>query len=218
MSEPHTPDLIEFDPRDLSRLARRLEACAEKEDGSAVEARAHNEIMLADQHARRAREARHFANVCDWAYVRLVSGPQKPKRPSVKVIVGTSKHFEAFWESYPRKKSKPDALKAWQTEGCDKIAPVIMAALEKAKRSFDWKKTDTATGQPCAFIPYPASWIRRQGWLDTYSSTLAAQNQTAEVDPPRWREFLKSIKRAYEQHRYAPPHLKSDYREWDEAK
>jgi predicted phage replisome organizer len=67
--------------------------------------------------------------------------------------------FIAFWKSYPKKKSKGTAEKAWA-----KINPslhdTIMASLEKHKQSADWLKEG---GQ---FIPYPATWLNAKGWED----------------------------------------------------
>jgi hypothetical protein len=69
--------------------------------------------------------------------------------------------FVEFWASYPRKKSKGDAIKAW-----NKLKPnldlvsTILDAIYKAKGSPDWLKDN---GQ---FIPYPASWLNARGWED----------------------------------------------------
>lgn len=69
--------------------------------------------------------------------------------------------FSDFWQAYPKRRSKGDALKAWR-----KLNPTkeqvsrILAAINRAKRSSDWAKDG---GQ---FIPYPATWINAQGWED----------------------------------------------------
>lgn len=68
--------------------------------------------------------------------------------------------FLIFWEAYPKKKSKDDALKAWQKK---KDKPPITEILDKLKlqiASNDWTKDG---GQ---FIPYPATYINRGGWHD----------------------------------------------------
>lgn len=65
--------------------------------------------------------------------------------------------WEWFWEEYPRKKAKLDAMAAWkQTE---KIRPPIeelIAALEVQVRGCE----------DLQFFPYPGSWLRGGRWLD----------------------------------------------------
>lgn len=74
--------------------------------------------------------------------------------------------FANFWNCYPRKKNKAHALRAW-----NKLKPengrieLIMSALESAKHSDDWTKSN---GQ---FIPYPATWLNAAGWLDETGAT-----------------------------------------------
>lgn len=69
--------------------------------------------------------------------------------------------WELFWESYPKKRSKGDAYKAWtQTEKERPPIEEILGALENAMRTHDWQRDG---GQ---YIPYPASWLRAWGWAD----------------------------------------------------
>lgn len=69
--------------------------------------------------------------------------------------------FDLFWEVYPRKKNKGDAVKAWkQTEQLRPPIEQVIAAIETACRSADWQKDGGA------YIPYPASWLRAWGWED----------------------------------------------------
>jgi len=69
--------------------------------------------------------------------------------------------FKAFWEAYPKKKSKGDALKAWRRLKPDKaLFKEIMKAVSVQKRSEQWI---SSSGQ---FIPYPATWLNRRNWED----------------------------------------------------
>ncbi len=67
--------------------------------------------------------------------------------------------FERFYSIYPKKKSKAVAEKAF----C-KIAPdeqllaSMLLGIERAKNSAQWANPQ--------MIPYPASWLNAQGWLD----------------------------------------------------
>jgi hypothetical protein len=69
--------------------------------------------------------------------------------------------FAAFWEAYPRKESKKDALRAW-----DKLKPAaelqaaILADLKKRALSADWRKDGGK------FIPHPASYLNGSRWED----------------------------------------------------
>jgi hypothetical protein len=69
--------------------------------------------------------------------------------------------FKSFWIAYPRKKSKGQAEKAWRKlRPPDAMQAGILQALERAKRSEDWKKDNGK------FIPYPATWLNAKGWED----------------------------------------------------
>lgn len=69
--------------------------------------------------------------------------------------------FAHFWQAYPRKKSKGDAMKAWDKLHPDQsLQDRIFDAIERAKISKDWRKEN---GQ---FIPYPASWLNKKRWED----------------------------------------------------
>lgn len=69
--------------------------------------------------------------------------------------------FERFWSSYPKKRNKGDAWKAWKSlKPDDALVSAILAAVERARESVQWRKDE---GQ---FIPYPASWLRARGWED----------------------------------------------------
>lgn len=69
--------------------------------------------------------------------------------------------FERFWVTYPKKRNKGDAMKAWRAlKPGEELVTAILAAVERAKVSVQWRKDE---GQ---FIPYPASWLRARGWED----------------------------------------------------
>lgn len=88
----------------------------------------------------------------------------KPRPPFKSII--QEQRFDQFWERYPKKKSKGAAEKAWVKIGPDDLLTKrIMAGLEKARASPEWKKDN---GQ---FIPYPASWLNAKGWEDEFTSS-----------------------------------------------
>jgi len=79
------------------------------------------------------------------------------KHTSVKTNKKLNGHFSSFWESYPRKKSKGAAEKAWIRINPDgELTKKIVEAVKSATVSWDDPK----------FIPYPATWLNGKGWED----------------------------------------------------
>lgn len=69
--------------------------------------------------------------------------------------------FDWFWDSYPKRKAKLDAMKAWQqTRNARPPIEELIAALDKQASSDDWYRDGGA------YIPYPATWLRRGQWAD----------------------------------------------------
>lgn len=66
--------------------------------------------------------------------------------------------FDWFWEEYPEKKAKLEALKAWkQMADFRPEIEEIIAAINRQKNSRQWID---------GFIPYPATWLRQGRWDD----------------------------------------------------
>ena len=87
--------------------------------------------------------------------------------------------FDKFWQLYPRKCSKKDAMKAWA-----KLKPAEQGkALEALpKHVKHW------SGNALMFIPYPATWIRGERWEDELqpikTSLQTSTPLTRYVGPP----------------------------------
>lgn len=79
---------------------------------------------------------------------------------AVTVPAQKTKHFDAFYLAYPRKMKKGDARKAWSQMGCDSFPDQVMQGLERCKQSRDWQSREGK------YLPYPASWLRAEGWED----------------------------------------------------
>ena len=86
----------------------------------------------------------------------------KVKETKVKEIhTHLSNSFNSFWESYPKKKSKGDAEKAFaKINPNEELLAAILAKIEQGKKSEDWQKD---SGK---YIPHPATWLRAKGWED----------------------------------------------------
>lgn len=69
--------------------------------------------------------------------------------------------FDKFWEAYPKKVARQDALRAWKKLKPDEsLVSIILAALDNHKRSPQWCSDN---GQ---YIPYPATWLNGKRWED----------------------------------------------------
>ena len=68
--------------------------------------------------------------------------------------------FKQFWECYPNKVGKKDAMKAWGNAKDKPPLVDIVQALERAKQSEKWRK------ERGAFIPNPATWLNQGRWAD----------------------------------------------------
>lgn len=69
--------------------------------------------------------------------------------------------FAQFWERYPAKKGKQDAIKAWRKlKPSGDLLIAIMSGLEAQKAARDWRKDDGR------YIPHPATWLNGRRWDD----------------------------------------------------
>ena len=72
---------------------------------------------------------------------------------------GVPSGFDRFWEAYPRRVGKQDALKAWgQLAPDDDLVDLIVAGVER------WKTCDQWTRDGGQFICYPATFLRGRRW------------------------------------------------------
>lgn len=78
-----------------------------------------------------------------------------PAKPATAFARST---FDVFWERYPRKVGKGDALKAWRKALHRASDELIVEGLDRMLPG--WNQTDKQ------FIPHPATWLNRDGWLD----------------------------------------------------
>lgn len=81
--------------------------------------------------------------------------------------------FAVFWNAYPKKRKRGDAVKAFKQAGI--TAPIlaeVLAALAVQAKSFDWTKDSRR------WVPLPASWLRAEGWKDDLT-TYHANDPTA---------------------------------------
>lgn len=75
-----------------------------------------------------------------------------------------SEDFEKFWETYPKKVGKKDALKAWKQIK----NPDIDEILEGLK---NWQKSKQWNDDGGRYIPYPATFLRAERWKESDKTT-----------------------------------------------
>lgn len=88
--------------------------------------------------------------------------------------------FDSFWSNYPKKKSKPQALKAWlKMKPSDELANQIIESVKRsANHDRDWLK-DGGT-----YIPFPATYLNGQRWEDEISKpTQIAHGNVTKSGP-----------------------------------
>lgn len=69
--------------------------------------------------------------------------------------------FQRFWAAYPLKVGKKKAEKVWEKINPDTgLFHVIMAGLERAKKSRKWLKDNGD------YIPHPTTWLNGEHWND----------------------------------------------------
>lgn len=82
-------------------------------------------------------------------------------QPAPKARASLVDNFDEFWQAYPKKRAKDDAMKAFAKRKPDRdLLDQMLKAIETQKRSDDWLKDN---GQ---FIPYPATWLNDARWMD----------------------------------------------------
>ncbi|EPJ8754263.1 MULTISPECIES: helix-turn-helix domain-containing protein [Pseudomonas] len=86
------------------------------------------------------------------------SEPVKEPKPMCTAVADG---FEIFWKLYPKKKSRKDALKAWNKLNPDAEQQAVMiAALAQHCVTRDWTKD---AGQ---YIPMASTWLNGERWHD----------------------------------------------------
>ena len=116
------------------------------------------------QEAERKRIGRNLS-ASDADKIKTKCGPEKRReeksirKPKPSPAADTK--FDEFWSRYPRKEAKATAKKAFAKIGPDDaLFVLIIAGLERAKKSEQWTKDD---GQ---FVPHPTTWLNGARWDD----------------------------------------------------
>jgi len=85
----------------------------------------------------------------------------KKKKINTPLPPALRERFDLFYASYPKKKSRGQAEKAFSRINPDEqLLRTILSAIERAKKSEDWTKENGR------YIPHPATWLNAKGWED----------------------------------------------------
>jgi hypothetical protein len=69
--------------------------------------------------------------------------------------------FDSFWEAYPKKQAKQDAIKAFNSINPDEeLLKIMKDSIEKFKKTEYWTERDGK------YIPLPATWLNKRRWED----------------------------------------------------
>lgn len=90
---------------------------------------------------------------------------------------GALNEFDRFWQTYPRQKAKGTALKAWVQAIKIATPETIIKAVVANKHGQDWLKENGK------YIPYPATWLNAQGWLDEVRQGTNGSANTFQLLP-----------------------------------
>lgn len=87
------------------------------------------------------------------------------------------KGFDQFWKLYPKKKSRKDAVKAWEKLKPDaELRQTMLTALTSHCVSRDWTKDD---GQ---YVPNAATWLNGEKWQDELKPASSSQSRHTGLD------------------------------------
>lgn len=106
--------------------------------------------------------------------------------------------FNVFWNEYPKKVAKQDALKAWmKIKPGAELVNQIMTGLARCKASAEWAKSG---GQ---FIPHAATWLNGKRWEDDVSvqpvqASVPVPVRTVNAQQYSQRDYKDADQEAYE--------------------
>lgn len=109
--------------------------------------------------------------------IKNIKNNKKEKKKDLCPQNGIPEGFEEFYEAYPKKKKKPNAIEAWKQVFLDPKhkkyhgpveIKVLLKSIEEHKESNDWRE------EGGKYVPHPASWLRSHGFNDSIR---------VEVDP-----------------------------------
>jgi hypothetical protein len=125
--------------------------------------------------------SRHVATCSD---INLLPKPEPKPEPEPEVSFATLTQgaeaprptelgFDRFWKTYPKKRHKPAASRAWKTVDGARHLEAILAGVERWQASDPWYR---------GFVEDPATFLRQRQWEDEpRCGEQTAQERAAEI-------------------------------------
>lgn len=115
--------------------------------------------QLPDPHASRRVSTRHDASARDSDAQGGREG--KGKEEKTRDASGLPPGFSEFWERYPNKRGRKEAIRAWQKLSPDEaVQASILKALAWQGQGEDWRK------EGGRFVPHASTYLNGERWLD----------------------------------------------------
>lgn len=183
-------DLAEDARETFARVSRGLQTLSDKGRITRYKVEKRNFICITnwDRHQRidKPNKPRYPLPTCDDAEIREsvasvtresreIPAPGTEEQGNRGTVLSCAsadaeREFDAWWEAYPRKRSKGQALKAYKAARKSATAELLLDAITEQAPALAAKGTD--------FIPYPATWLNGKRWLDEEDAATPAP-----VDP-----------------------------------
>ena len=96
-----------------------------------------------------------------------------------------AQHFARLWEVYPRREGKQDAIRAWGKCLSLPALPVLLDAVERAKRSEQW--------QDLSKVPHLSTFINGRRWEDE----TRARNGQEQISVTEVLEEIDSVRNTF---------------------
>lgn len=109
---------------------------------------------------------------------RLSTNPTQPIRS--KTLAQSGERFDEFYWAYPRHKGKPKAAQAWARAVRRADPDVIIAAAQAITAEVEAGRVEAQ------YVPYPATWLNRDGWADEPDRT-PRRASSASMDDIQWK-------------------------------
>lgn len=152
--------------KNRSRRRRAAASAAKAKDGKPTDGRPTDDQQKTGGRVDQSR--------VDQSRVNKEEPPIAPEGATEAKQDAQERRFAEFWEAYPKKVGKKDALSKWNRLKPDAdLFERIMQAVTDAKKSEEWKR------EGGRFIPNPSTWINQGRWDDELTPT--ADKQTNET-------------------------------------
>lgn len=154
---------------------------------SEEERREYQRVLMANRRSK-AKKLAPVSNVspCSMQYAES-SKHQNPSAAYPAAVALGSPQFHEFWQAYPKKVDKQEALKSWVKGLCDGHLGEVLAGLEKWKATEQWSDPEK--------IPYPSTWLNKRRWKEAPEKNDGTRQATSR-EQQRAERSQQAIERA----------------------